>query len=230
MSRTINFDFTTGPVAATNGRLRMAGTRMFNDGPTIVLPPVHTVRLVGGLASIEDVEPTPVGGAWSYQVKLETEEGAAFWWIVTVPDLTTPVNFNALPVLEAISIPIDQTGTQIEAWMMSVRAQATAANNNALLALQAVEDMDAPLAESRKLPPGGTTGQVLTRSGTPDFEVEWVTPEVVPVPPGTVQYVTGDANVLRPTPNTNIMVIYMVPGSIPPATALPGIDIWVQIS
>ncbi|GGJ55655.1 hypothetical protein [Glutamicibacter ardleyensis] len=140
MARTVNFDFTTGPNPATTGRIIMAGTQLTNDGPSITLPPTYVAYLVGGLASIPDVVPTPTDGSWKYQVKLEPDTGGAFWWIVSVSNLTTPVNFNALPVTESIAMPIDRTGTQLETWMNSVRAQANAANINATNALALIEE------------------------------------------------------------------------------------------
>lgn len=139
MARTVNFDFTTGPNPATTGRIIMAGTQLTNDGPSITLPPTYVAYLVGGLASIPDVEPTPTDGSWRYQTKLEPDTGGAFWWIVSVANLTTPVNFNTLPITESIAMPIDRTGTQIETWMNSVRAQANAANTNATNALDLIE-------------------------------------------------------------------------------------------
>lgn len=140
MARTINFDFTVGGVVAEGGKITMAGTHITTVGATINLPPVQVAYLSAGVASIPGVAPTPVGGAWKYQVKLEPVTGGAFWWIVEVPDLTTPVNFSALPVTEAIAMPIDQTGTQIETWMQSIRAQAAAANANATNALQQIQN------------------------------------------------------------------------------------------
>lgn len=135
MARTVNFDFATAGVAS-EGRLTMAGTYMTTIGTTINLPPIEQRYLVNGLASIENVIPTPPeADGWRYQVKLETTDGQAHWWIVEVSDLTTPVDFSTLPVIEAISMPIDRTGTMIETWMNSVRAQAAAANANAISAL-----------------------------------------------------------------------------------------------
>lgn len=139
MARTINFNFTAGGVIVPSGRITMAGTFITNTGAGIDLPPIYTGILSQGVASIPDVIPTPVDGSWLYQVKLEPSTGGAYWWIVSVPNLTTAVNFSTLPVTEAIAMPIDQTGTQIETWMQSVRAQATAANANALQALAQIE-------------------------------------------------------------------------------------------
>lgn len=144
MARTVNFDFTTGPNPATTGRIIMAGTQLTNDGPSITLPPTYVAYLVGGLASIPDVVPTPTDGSWKYQTKLEPDTGGAFWWIVSVSNLTTPVNFNSLPVTESIAMPIDRTGTQIETWMNSVRAQANAANTNATNALELIDQYHGP--------------------------------------------------------------------------------------
>lgn len=139
MARTINFDFSAGGVVVDSGRLTMVGTNMSTSGTTIVLPQPYLGTISDGLGSIPGVEPTPGDGSWRYQVKLEPSYGGAFYWIVDVPDLTTPVDFITLPVTEAIAMPIDQTGTMVESWMQSVRAQASAANANALQALDLIE-------------------------------------------------------------------------------------------
>lgn len=138
MARTITFDFATGGVA-TEGRVTMAGTNIYTTGTTVNLPPIKVAYLAGGLASIPNVEPTPVAAdGWRYQVKLESNDGSVAYWLVEVPDLTTPVGLDQLPTIESTAFPIGQTGMSIETWLESVRAQAAAANANALLALEAV--------------------------------------------------------------------------------------------
>lgn len=228
MARTITFDFTAGG-ATLVGRVSMAKTEITTNGNKVDLPTAKTAFFTDGLAQIEGIEPTPPVG-FRYQVKVEGGDGSVAWFIVEVPDGTTPIAFTSLTQVEATAMPIDQTGSQMESWIQSVRAQATAANANALTALDAAMAVGAPVPENRKVPAGGTAGQILTRTSAVDYEVAWQDPAEPLVPAGSVQYCTGDANVQRPTPNANIMVIFLVPGSIPPAAAIPGVDLWVQIS
>lgn len=228
MARTVTFDFTSGGLPLT-GRVSMAKTEITTAGSKVDLPTAKTAFLDAGIAQIEGIEPTPAVG-FRYQVKVEGGNGSVAWFVVEVPAGTTPIDFATLPQVSAVAMPIDQAGAQLETWIQSVRAQATAANDNALLALSKANAMEDPNAEARKLPAGGTAGQILTRTSSVDYEVEWADPAEPLVPAGSVQYVTGDANVQRPTPNTNIMVIFLVPGSVPPAAAIPGVDLWVQIS
>lgn len=177
MARTVNFDFAQGGLASA-GKVTMVGSQMTLDGPTIVLPTLRVEYLASGLASMTGVDPTPGDGSWRYQVKLEPSTGGAYYWIVDVPDLSTPVDFSTLPVTEAIAMPIDRTGTQLETWMVSVRAQATAANSNANAAMSSASDAhdridNLVLDGGTSVPTGGLTGQYLSKASNSNYDLEW---------------------------------------------------------
>ncbi|PRA13363.1 hypothetical protein CQ010_01570 [Arthrobacter sp. MYb211] len=190
MARTIEFDFAQGGgTTFTEGRVTLAPTQTRTEGTTVVLPSTVGVTLVGGLASIPDVEPTPLDESWAYQVRIEADDRRVHNYLVTVPDGTTPIDFSLLPVISMMTLPIDATGVQLDMWIASVRSHAFAANTNATNALAgnallatratnletAVTDIndELDLVEPRLIPAGGSTGQVLRKTMNTSFEVEW---------------------------------------------------------
>lgn len=142
MARTINFDFAQGGGSIlTNGKVTLAGTKVYNVGSTAVLPDTQEAWIVNGVGTMPNVNPNPSGvDGFHYMVKVASDTGGVFYYIVDVPAGTSAINFNSLPVIESTMLPYEVSGVQLEAWFVSVRAQATAANNNALLALSLIAD------------------------------------------------------------------------------------------
>lgn len=46
--------------------------------------------------------------------------------------------------------------------------------------------------------------------------------------PGQVLAVFGNSNIPRPTNSIEVTVLFFVPGDVPPANALSGIDVWMR--
>lgn len=138
MARTINFDFAqAGGQVITEGVLTIAPTQNWvSSGGAVVVPSGNPVQLVNGKASIAGVEPTPAAAdGWRYQVQLETTDRRVHTWIVEVPTGTTPINFSALPVQIAVTLPLGATGAQLQTWIDSVHSYAASANTNSVNAL-----------------------------------------------------------------------------------------------
>jgi len=151
----------------------------------VILPSTDSVALVAGEASIPGVEPTPTApDGWRYQVRVEADDRRVHSWIVEVPDGTSPIQFSALPKVEGWTLPLAATGVQVEQWIQSVRSHASAANSNAVNALQGVVDVNARIDglelggidPGAVLPTGGAAGQVLAKRSATSFDVQWVTP------------------------------------------------------
>lgn len=138
MARTINFDFAqAGGQVITEGVLTIAPTQNWvSSGGAVVVPSGNPVQLVNGKASIAGVESTPAAtDGWRYQVQLETTDRRVHTWIVEVPAGTTPINFSALPVQIAVTLPLGATGAQLQTWIDSVHSYAASANTNSVNAL-----------------------------------------------------------------------------------------------
>lgn len=181
MARTINFDFAQGGGSTiTSGRVFLSPAEMRQAGSTIILPSSDMAEIVGGLASIEDVEPSSTAG-W-YQVRVEADDRRTHTWMVQVPDGTSPVTFSLSWADEAWTLPLAATGVQVQQWIQSVRSHAFAANANALNALDSAASAHTRIDglevggidPGAVLPVGGSTGQVLAKSSGSDFAVEWV--------------------------------------------------------
>ena len=149
MARTIQFSFMQGGGATfTNGRVTLSPTSVRTDGVWTVLPSeTDPIYLVDGVGAITDVEPTPTDpDGWRYQVRVEATDRRVHEFLVEVPTGTTPINFNLLPQISAMTLPIDATGVQLKQWIESVRSHANAANENALEALAQIASYHGPNA------------------------------------------------------------------------------------
>lgn len=222
MARTINFSFTQGGGSTfTSGLVTLAPTHTRTEGTTIVLPSAVQIELVDGSGSIPNVEPTPTAtDGWRYQVRIEATDRRVHHFLVEVPTGTTPINFSVLPVVSSMTLPIDATGVQLEMWFASVRSHASAADTNAVNALNGLVaqgdrvgvtetdlvDVHAELdvLTPRALPPGGVTGQVLAKTANTSYSTSWIDP---PEGSGASFLVLGPSDpVPTGTPNNTVIL------------------------
>ena len=106
MGRQINFNFRRGggsPVEVLYGHITIEPTRPYKLGGSWVMPFARKIPLVNGVATSPDAAITPPGPIpeWAHKVTVYDSSTGKHWvWVVGVPDGTTAVNFNSLPVYE----------------------------------------------------------------------------------------------------------------------------------
>lgn len=205
MARTILFDFAQGGGSTiTDGTVYLAPTQMRTSGSTVILPSTDSAELVDGAAQIPNVEPSSTAG--TYQIRVESSDRRVHTWIVNIPDGTAPITFSLSWALESWTLPLAATGVQVEQWIQSVRSHATAANSNAVNALQGVEDLEAIVdglapgggGGGSGLPTGGATGQVLAKKSATNFDVQWITAPTGGGGPVEIPFKLVQSDPLRP--------------------------------
>ncbi|MGP9528136.1 SGNH/GDSL hydrolase family protein [Glutamicibacter sp. AOP5-A2-18] len=106
MGRQINFNFRRGGGSAVEvlyGKITIEATRPYKLGASWVMPFERTIPLVNGIAVATDASITPPGPIpeWAHRVTVFDSNTEKTWtWVVGVPDGTTAINFNSLPVYE----------------------------------------------------------------------------------------------------------------------------------
>lgn len=209
MARTILFSFAQGGGSTfTDGRVTLAPTHSRVMGSTVIIPGTVGAVLVDGQASIPDVDPTPGDpDGWRYQIRVEATDRRVHEYIVEVPDGTDDIYFDDLPVVGSMVLPLDATGVQLQMWLASVRSHASAADLNAINALESalaahtrIDSIDV----SEMLPPGGTTGMFLAKASNTDFDLVW---KQQPGPEGGL--IARHENITDPGPGTPLRSVNM---------------------
>lgn len=238
MARTVNFDFTQGGGSViADGTLTLSSTQNWNSTTSTVIPSGPPIELVGGAASIPNVEPTPTASdGWRYQVQLETPDRKIHTWIVSVPSGTTPIDFRTLPVMMSMTLPLGTTGVQLKQWVDSVHSHAAAANTNAVNALSGVAEnsdridaLESGSTGATGIPAGGGFGQTLTKSSNLDFDVKWE--DAGGAASGSnvmIMVMQSGTSYTRPTSDPNTRYVFL--GEADPGSKALENDWWARIT